>query len=73
MFVFLIFLKNDLGSCSSSEDLSEYISWSLVDWCKFHIHLKNLNVHHFGIFAATALKIMTSTPLSMTWPPCRIS
>jgi hypothetical protein len=47
-----------IKSCSSSEYLSEYkISWSYVDWCKFYIHLKSLNVRHFGMVATTALKL----------------
>jgi len=59
MFPFFVFRKSGLiKSCSSSEDLSEYkISWSYVDWCKFYIHLKSLNVRHFGMVAATALKL----------------
>jgi hypothetical protein len=60
MFVFLVSHKSGLvKSCSLSEDLSEYkIPWSSVDWCKFFIHLRSLNVHHFGMVAAMALKIM---------------
>jgi hypothetical protein len=60
MFVF--FRKNDLikSSCSS-ENLSEYrILCSIVDWCKFCIHLRSLNVHHIGMVAATALETMAS-------------
>jgi hypothetical protein len=49
MFVFLFSRKSGLfNSCSSPEDLSEHnISWSCVDWCKFCIHLRSLNVRHF--------------------------
>jgi hypothetical protein len=55
MFPFFAFRKSGIiKSCSSSEDLTEYkISWPYVDWCKFYIHLKGLNVHHFGMVAAT--------------------
>jgi hypothetical protein len=70
MFPFFIFRKSSLiKSCSSSEDLSEYnISWSYVDRCKFYIHLNSLNVRHFGVVAATTLKIMASRSPSMAWP-----
>jgi hypothetical protein len=56
---FCFFAKSGLiKSCSSCEDLSEYkISWSCVDWCNFYIHLKSLNVRHFGMIAAPALKL----------------
>jgi hypothetical protein len=49
MFVFFVFDKNGLiKSCSSFEDLSVYkILWSYVEWCKFCIHLRSLNVRHF--------------------------
>jgi hypothetical protein len=59
MFVFFVFRKNALvKSCSSSEGLSEYkIPWYYVEWCKFYIHLKSLYVRHFGMVAATALKL----------------
>jgi hypothetical protein len=58
MFVFFVSRKNGLiKSCSYSEDLPEYtLAWSHVDWCKLSIHLKSLNVRHFGMVAATALK-----------------
>jgi hypothetical protein len=59
MFVFFVFDKNGLikRSCSSFEDLSVYkISWSHVGWCKFCIHLRSLNVHHFGMVKGTGLK-----------------
>jgi hypothetical protein len=59
--MFLIFVFRKIGlinSCLYSDDLSEYkISWSYVGWCKFHTHLKSLNVRHFGMVAATALKL----------------
>jgi hypothetical protein len=60
MFVFSFFRKNGLiKSCSSSEHLSEHkISWSYVDWCKFYIQLKSLNVRHFVMVADTALKLL---------------
>jgi hypothetical protein len=60
MFVFFVFDKNGLiKNCSSFEDLSVYkISWSHVDWCKFCIHLRSLNVHHFGMVEGTVLKSM---------------
>jgi hypothetical protein len=58
MFVFFVFDKNSLiKSCSSFEDLSVYkISCSHVDWCKFCIHLRSLNVHHFGMVESKGLK-----------------
>jgi hypothetical protein len=67
MFVFFIFDKNGLNkSCSSFEDLSVYkISWSYVDWCKFCIHLRSLNVRHFGMVEGTGLKSTASRSPSM--------
>jgi len=67
IFPFLFFPKIGLiKSCLSSEDLSEYkILWSYVDWGKFYIHLKNLNVCHFGMLAATVLKIIALRTPSM--------
>jgi hypothetical protein len=62
MFVFFVFDKNGLNkSCSSFEDLSVYnISWSHVDWCKFCIHLRSLNIRHFGMVEGTGLKSTAS-------------
>jgi hypothetical protein len=58
---FSFFAKVISLTCSSSEDISEYnISWSYIDWCKVYIHLRSLNVHHFGMVAAMALKIVVS-------------
>jgi hypothetical protein len=74
MFPFFVFRKNGLIiSRSSSQDLSEYISWSYVDWCRFYIHLRSLNARHFGVVAATALKIMASRSSLMALPPYWIS
>jgi hypothetical protein len=58
MFVFFIFDKNGLiKSCSSFEDLSVYkISCSHLDWWKFCIHLRNLNVRHFGMVESCGIK-----------------
>jgi hypothetical protein len=55
MFVFFVFDKTSLiKSCSSFKDLSVYkISWSHVDWCKFCIHLRSLNVRHFEMVEGT--------------------
>jgi hypothetical protein len=71
MFVLFVFDKNGfIKSCSSFEDLSVYkISWSHVDWCKFCIHLRNLNVRHFGMVGDTGLKSTASKSPSMAWPP----
>jgi hypothetical protein len=59
MFVFFVVDKNVLiKSCSPFEDLSVYkISWSHVDWCKFCIHLRSLNVRLFVMVEGTGLKI----------------
>jgi hypothetical protein len=67
MFVFYVFDKNGLiKSCSSFEDLLVYkISWSHVDWCKFCIHLRRLNVRHFGMIEGTGLKHTASRSPSM--------
>jgi hypothetical protein len=57
MFVFFCFDKDGLiKSCLFFEDLSVYkISWYYVDWCKFCIHLRSLNVRHFGMVEVTGL------------------
>jgi len=70
MFVFLVFRKiGIIKSCPSSDDLSAYtISWSCVDWCKFRIHLRNLNVCQFGMAEGTTLKCTASRSLSSTRP-----
>jgi hypothetical protein len=70
MFVFFIFDKNGLiKSCSSFEDLPVYkISWSHVDWCKFCIHLRSLDVRHFGMVEGTGLKSTASRSPSTAWP-----
>jgi hypothetical protein len=75
IFVFFVFDKNGLiKSCSSFEDLSAYkISWSHVDWWKFYIHLRSLNVRHFGMLKDTGLISAASRSPSMVWPPYRIS
>jgi hypothetical protein len=58
MFILFVFDKNGLNkSFSSFEDLSEYkISWPHVDWYKLYIHLRSLNVRHFGMVEGTVLK-----------------
>jgi hypothetical protein len=57
--LFFVFDKNGLiKSCSSFEYLSVYeISWSHVDWCKFCIHLRSLNVRHCGMVEDMGLKV----------------
>jgi hypothetical protein len=71
MFVFFVFDKNGLIKSSSSfEDLLENKSLcSHVDWCKFYIHLRSLNVHHFGMVEGTGLRSTASRSPSMAWPP----
>jgi hypothetical protein len=46
MFPFFVFRKSGLiKRCSFSENLSEYKTlWSYIDWYKFYIHLKSVNV-----------------------------
>jgi hypothetical protein len=67
MFVFFDFDKNDLIKiCSSFEDLSVYkLSCSHVEWCKFCIHLRSLNVRHFGMVEGTGLESTASRLPSM--------
>jgi hypothetical protein len=51
MFIFfLVFHKSVITkTCLSFEDLSAYkIIWSYIDWCKFCIHLRILNVTFFN-------------------------
>jgi hypothetical protein len=75
MFVFFVCDKNGLvKSCSSFEYLSVYkIAWSHVDWYKFCIHLRSLNVRHFGMVEGTGLKstasvyIQTGDLISLTF------
>jgi hypothetical protein len=71
--VFFFFHKNGrIKCCSSFKYLSEYrISWSHVDWCKFCIHLRNLNVWHFGTIEVTELKYMALNLPSMEWLPTK--
>jgi hypothetical protein len=66
-FVFFVFDKNGfIKICSSFEDLTVYkISWSHVDWCKFCIHLRSLNVRHFEMVEGTGLKSTASRSTSM--------
>jgi hypothetical protein len=75
MFVFFVFDKNGLiKSCLSFEDLSVYKnSCYHVDWCKFCIHLRSLNVRHFGMVEGTGLKSTASRSPSMEWPSYWIS
>jgi hypothetical protein len=70
IFEFFVFDKNGLiKSCSSFEDLSVFkIPWSHVDWCKFCINIRSLNVRHFGMVERTGLKSTASRPPSMAWP-----
>jgi hypothetical protein len=71
MLVIFVFDKNGvIESCSSFEDLSVYkIPWSHVDWCKFCIHVRSLNVHHFVMVEGTGLKSTASKSPSVAWPP----
>jgi hypothetical protein len=75
MFVFFASDKKGLiKSCSFFEDLSVYkISCSHVNWCKFCIHLRSLNVRHFGVVKDTGLKSTVLRPPSMERPLYRIS
>jgi hypothetical protein len=59
-FVFLVFHKNGLiKSCWSFEDLLAYkVSWSQVEGHKFFVHLRSLNVCHFGMVKGMGLKSM---------------
>jgi hypothetical protein len=72
---FFVFDKNGrIKSCSSFEDLSVYkISYSHVDCCKFCIHLRSLNIRHFGMVEVTGLERTASRLPSMAWPFYRIS
>jgi hypothetical protein len=58
-FVFFVIHKNGfIKSCSSFEDLSAFnISWSHVELCKFYLHLRSLNVRHYGMSECTELEI----------------
>jgi hypothetical protein len=68
IFVCLVFHKSDpIKSCSSFEGPSGCeISPFRFNWCKFYIHLRNLNVRYIDIVEATELKIVTSRSPSMT-------
>jgi len=39
--------------------VTKHPSCSHIDWCKFCIHLGNLNISHFGMVEVTRLKSMT--------------
>jgi hypothetical protein len=66
MFLFLVFQKNGLNRNSLFfEDLSEHkMSWPHIDWFKFCIHPRSLNVH-FGMVEDTGLKSTASRSPSM--------
>jgi hypothetical protein len=57
-FVLFGFHKNGfVKSCSSLKGLLEYkISWSLIDWCKFCMHLISVNICYFGTIEVMGLK-----------------
>jgi hypothetical protein len=38
---------------------------SNIDWCRYCIHLRSLNLHHFKMVEAMDLKIMASRLPSM--------
>jgi hypothetical protein len=63
-FIFFTFHENGLHKCCSSfEDVSVYnISWSFVDWFKFYIHLRSLNVNQFGMVEAVGLNNVSRSP-----------
>jgi hypothetical protein len=64
---FFVFDKNGLIKiCSFFEDLSVFkISCFYVDWCKCCIHLRSLNVRHFGMVEASGLQSTASRSTSM--------
>jgi hypothetical protein len=66
-FIFLVSRKSGLTkSCLSSEDLLTHkVSCFYVEWWTLCIHLRSLNVCHFGMVEATGLKIMVSR--SIQW------
>jgi hypothetical protein len=59
MFIYLDSHKCGLmKSCSFSKDLSEFkMSCSCVEWCKFCVHLRSLNISFLVMVVATALKL----------------
>jgi hypothetical protein len=65
MFVCLVSGKSDLiKSFSSSEDPSVYkISRSYVDWRKFGVYFRSLNVRHVGMAKAARLKVLALSHL----------
>jgi hypothetical protein len=65
MTIFLVFHKNGLiKRYSSFEDvLVHKMSWSHAVWCKFCMHLKSMNVCHFGMVEAMRMKgVMLRSP-----------
>jgi hypothetical protein len=75
MFVFFVFDKSGLiKSCLSFEDLWVHkISWSHVNWCKFYVHIRSLNVRNSVMVEVPGLKGTASRSPSMAWPPYPIS
>jgi hypothetical protein len=56
--------------CSSFDGLAIYkMSMIRVDWCQFCIHLRSLNVSHFGMVVSVGLKRMEVISLSMASRP----
>jgi hypothetical protein len=75
MSVFLaLHMNGKIKICSAFEDLSAYkMSLSHVDWCKFCIHLRSLNVRHFRMFQATGLRSVVSRSPPTVYPRRRVS
>jgi hypothetical protein len=70
---YLVFHKSGLSkNCSSSVALSEYISRSYVDCCKFCINIWSSDIHQTGVVKPIALKIMALRSSSMAWPSYQI-
>jgi hypothetical protein len=64
---FLFFAKLVLLKIVRPLNISEHkTSLAYVDWGKFCIHIRNLNVRHFWMVEATGLEMMASRSPSMT-------
>jgi hypothetical protein len=41
------------------------MSWSHVDWCKFCIHVRSLNVRHFGMIKNYGVEVTSNAMTSV--------
>jgi hypothetical protein len=67
MFVFFVYCKSGLSKVAHPLKLYQNTKFRgpTLTGANFCIHLKSLNIHHFGMVAALTLKTMSSVSSSM--------